>query len=80
MESEQVYEVLTKLIGPIRPVGCGSIDPERHENLKKFIEVFDKMHVEIDDIAYKFSNRHEASMKKSGDIATAHINSMGIEE
>lgn len=79
MEAEQIYEVITKLVGLIRPAGCGSSDPERHENLKKFIEVFDKMHVEIDDIAYRCFNSHEASVKKSGKIATAHINSMGIE-
>jgi len=80
METEQIYEVITKLVGPIRPLGCGSRDPERHDNLKKFIELFEKMHVEIDDIAYAYSNSHEASVKKSGDIATAHIDSMGIEK
>jgi len=79
MKSEQIYEVITKLVGPIRPVGCGSRDPERHENLKKFIEVFDKMHVEIDDIAYSYSKSHESSVKKSADIANEHLNKMGIE-
>lgn len=79
MDAEQIYEVITKLVGPIRPLGCGARDSERHENLKKFIKVFDKMHIEIDDIAYKYSDSYEASVKKAGDIASAHIDSMGAE-
>ena len=80
MEAEQIYEVVKKLIGNIRPQGCSNRDKESNENLKKFIEVFTAMHVDIDDVAYDFKDSHEASVKKAANIANKHLDTMGIEK
>ena len=80
MKAEQIYEVVKKLIGNIRPQGCSNRDAESNENLKKFIEVFSAMHVDIDDVAYDFKNSYEASVKEASNIANKHLDSMGIEQ
>lgn len=79
MEADQIYEVVTKLIGNIRPQGCSQRDKESNENLKKFIQVFDKMHLDIDFIADNYKKCHESSIKKAVKIANDHLDSMGIE-
>jgi hypothetical protein len=80
MTKEIVYEVITKLTGKLRPVGDSSIDEERLTNLKLFIEVFNLMHIEIDDIAYRFHDSPHASIKRIADECSKHLDSMGIEE
>ena len=80
MEAEQIYEVLEKLVGNIKPQGCSRRDEESNNNLKKFIYIFDIMHTEIDDIAYLYEDSYESSVKEASDIATKHIKSMGIED
>jgi len=80
MEAEHIYEAITKLVGNIKPHGCSSRDAESNKNLKVFIEVFDKMHRDIDDIAYTYKDSHEASVKEAADIANKHLDSMGIEQ
>ena len=77
---EQVYEIIQKLIGKIRPVGESNQDAERLKNIETFIQVFEKMHIEIDDIAYKYSDRREASVKAIVDRCDKHLDSMGIIE
>lgn len=79
MEAEQIYEVVTKLVGNIRPQGCSQRDSESNKNLKTFIEVFAKMHQDIDDVAYDFKDSYEASVKEAVNIANKHLDSMGIE-
>lgn len=80
MEAEQIYEVVTKLVGNIRPHGCSQRDRESNENLKKFIDVFSKMHKDIDDVAYDFKDSYESSVKEAANIANKHLDSMGIEQ
>jgi len=80
MEAEQIYEVVTKLVGNIRPQGCSNRDSESNKNLKTFIEVFAKMHRDIDDVAYDFKDSYEASVKEAATIANNHLDSMGIEQ
>ena len=76
--AEQIYEILQKLIGKIRPVGESNEDKERLKNVQVFIKVFDMMHVEIDDIAYQYGERYEASMKAIADKCNEHLDTMGI--
>ena len=80
MEAEQIYEVVTKLVGNIRPQGCSQKDSESNKNLKIFIEVFAKMHRDIDDVVYDFKDSYEASVKEAANIANKHLDSMGIEK
>jgi len=80
MEAEQIYEVVTKLVGNIRPQGCSQRDSESNKNLNTFIAVFAKMHRDIDDIAYDFKDSYEASVKEASNIANKQLDSMGIEQ
>ena len=80
MNAEQVFEVIEKLIGSVEPYGATHIDSERKENMKTFIEVFDKMHQVIDDVAYKYGGRKEHSIKEIVKLANDHLDSIGIED
>lgn len=80
MEAEQIYKVVKKLIGNIRPQGCSERDNESNKNLKIFIEVFSKMHRDIDNIAFDFKDSFEASVKEAANIANKHLDSMKIEQ
>ena len=80
MEAEIIFEVLKKLTGEVTPYADSSIDEKRLENMKVFIEVFDKMHYVIDDIAYKYKNSLYHSAKEIGVLCDKHIDSMGIKE
>ena len=76
--SETIYELIQKLTGNIRPVGESNEDEQRLKNVKVFIEVFDKMHVEIDAIGYDYISRPEASMRTIAETCNEYIDSMGI--
>jgi len=78
--AEQIYEIIQKLTGKIRPVGESNQDAQRLKNVETFIQVFEKMHIEIDDIAYQYGDRHEASMKAIADRCNKHLDTMGIAE
>lgn len=76
--AEQIYELVLKLTGRIRPQGENNQDTEVLKNVKTFIKVFEMMHIEIDDIAYKYKDSPYASEKRIGGICDKHIDSMGI--
>ena len=80
MESEQIYEVLKRLVGPVEPWADSSIDAERFKNMEKFIEIFQEMHTVIDDIAYRYKDSPYGSAKQIGLLAERQIDSMGITE
>ena len=65
MTAKDIYEVVKKLTGPIEPIADSAVDDIRQDNLEKFIEVFHKMHLDIDDIAYIHSDSPFASAKRS---------------
>lgn len=78
--ADQIYEIVQKLIGKIRPVGENKQDAERLKNIETFIQVFEKIHIEIDDIAYQYGDRHEASMKAIADRCKKQLDRMGIDD
>lgn len=78
LTAEQIYHVIRKLTGKIRPAGESNTDEERLKNTKKFIEVFDLMHTAIDDIAYGYKDSPYAPEKRIGDCCREHLNKMGI--
>ena len=78
--AEQIYSIIQKLTGKIRPVGETNQDEERLKNIETFIAIFDMMHVEIDDISYQYRDRTEDSMRKIGQRCNRHIESMGISD
>ena len=80
MKSEQIIEVLNKLIGPIEPVADSAIDSDRKKNMELYIEVFKSMHMSIDDIAYRHSESIYHSQKEIGQMAKKQLDEMGIPE
>ncbi|MFA5307573.1 MAG: hypothetical protein WC365_09050 [Candidatus Babeliales bacterium] len=79
MTAEAIYEVIKKLTGDIVPVRDSAIDHVRLENVKTFIQVFDKMHTDIDDIAYRYKDSRYASECEIGKVCSDHLDKMGIE-
>lgn len=76
--AEQIYELIKKLTGGIRPQGESNKDTEALKNVETFIKVFEMMHTEIDDIAYKYKDSTYASEKRIGEACNKHIDGMGI--
>lgn len=62
------YDVVAKLIGPIRPTGDHGLDKRRLENLKEMIELVDKLLGDISTVTYARDN-HQHSMKEMGKLA-----------
>ena len=75
----EIYEVVTKLLGSIKPVGSSEVDNERFENLKQMTALVDKLVSDIDDVAMCEEN-YQASMKKAGKYASEFLTNLGIEE
>lgn len=69
METNEIIKVLETLIGKIEPVADGAIDRQRSENFEKYLEVFNHMHSEIEDIAWKYRNSPYGSAKSIGERA-----------
>lgn len=78
--AEVVYEIVRKVSGEIYPIGDSQIDRMRAENMKLFIEVFDKMHTAIDDIAYRYKDSPRSSERVIGKLCSDHLDKMGITE
>lgn len=69
LDSKQVYNVIKNLIGKVQPRGETNYDKIAFENLKVLTEVTTKLICDIDEVAYNNKDRHEASIKKAGDLA-----------
>lgn len=80
INKEYVMELLSKVIGEIRPCADASIDGKRFENLKLFIDVFDEMHTMIDDIAYKWKDTKYGSVQPFVKACDEQLDRMGIYE
>ena len=75
-----IYEIVKKLVGPINPIGETNADNDRFENLKATTELIDRLLFDIDDVACRYKNNHQASMKKASVFAANFQNSLGIVE
>ena len=75
-----IYDVVIKLIGNIKPIGETNIDNDRFENLKIMTELVDELLTDIDRVAYRYKNNHQDSMKRASDFARKFQDSMGIVE
>jgi hypothetical protein len=77
----ELYDVVTKLIGNINPVGMSEVDSERLENLKVMTELVEKLITDIDNVDYRNKDSHEYSVKKAADFASDFLsNKIGIKE
>ncbi len=66
------YNVVTKLIGPICPVGETNTDEARLKNLKDMIELTDRLLFDI-GVAATFYDRHEVSVARAGKQAAQFL-------
>ena len=73
------YEIVMKLIGPVRPVGETHTDNKRAENLANLIDLIDKLLNDIHDIE-RYKRDHRASIKNAGEKCANYLDSIGIKE
>lgn len=73
METNEIIKVLETLIGEIEPVADGAIDRQRSENFEKYLEVFDNMLSNIDNIAWQYKNSPYRSAKTIGERANKFL-------
>lgn len=79
--SEQHVNIMTvikQLVGPIEPVADSSIDRIREENLDQFIQIWEEMHIMIDEIAYKYKDSKFGSCQRLASKADAALDRAGI--
>ena len=72
MKTETVYEVVTKLIGNIEPVGETYQDEKRYENLKVMTELVDRLIFDLVSVAGE-RNRQEHSINRDGKFANVFL-------
>ena len=68
-----IYEIVTKLVGKINPVGETDADNERFENLKIMCELVEKLVVDIDTVGYSNKNACEFSKKRAAEYSEKFI-------
>lgn len=73
------YEVVTKLIGKIEPIGETQTDDIRFENLKLLTDLVDKLLCDIDRISYEYKDCQQYSKKRASDFACKFQDSLGIQ-
>ena len=74
----EIYDVVMKLVGPVRPVGETHTDDKSFENLKVLVELTDKLLTDIDEIATDNKDRVEFSMNRAGKYCAAFYDRIGI--
>lgn len=74
------YEIVMKLVGPVRPVGDCAIDGHRFENLETLTALIDDLLTEVDHIATEHAGSHEHSRNKAGTHCSDFLDRIGIEE
>ena len=66
--SDEIADLVMKIIGEIEPVGETNMDEVRYAHLEVLLETLEAL---IDEVRYlePYKDRHEYSMKKAGDKA-----------
>lgn len=75
----ELYDVVTKLVGPIRPVGKTETDEIRFENLKTMCDLVNALLTDIDSVAM-CAHRSEFSVSRAGKYAADFQTNMRITE
>lgn len=75
------FEIVTKLIGKINPVGESNADNERFENLKALCELANEIVTAIDYVSYNYKNSREFSVNRASEYAKKFLTEeLGIKE
>ena len=80
MNTDTIYDVVRKLVGPIRPVGETTQDNARFESLKVMCALMDLIHSDLDAIAYDYRNDKQFSIKRSVEYVDEFLDKIGIRE
>lgn len=75
-----LYEVVTKLTGPIRPIGESNEDVRRFENLKVMCELVDKLTTDLHDLVISNQNNIEASRRKACNYTASFLHELNNRE
>lgn len=75
----EIYDVVTKLVGPVLPVGKTETDEIRFDNLKELCALMDRLLDDIGEVAERYG-RPEFSINRAAEYAKKFIMSMGIKE
>lgn len=67
-----IHEIVQKLVGPVKPVGCSTTDAKRYDNLEQLIELFDAIYMDLQSVASS-ANSYEHSVSKAGKLAKSVI-------
>ena len=72
METEEIYKVITELVGPIHPVGSTHIDDQHNNNLAVMVELAEMILTDISSVAENLG-RPEHSMHEAGKFANKFL-------
>lgn len=75
MTSLTYYEITSRLIGPVTPVGSTETDERRLANLRATTELVDRLIFDINEAA-RAKDRQEASMRKIGTTAQTFLDDL----
>ena len=73
-----IYEVVTKLIGPVNPVGEIHTDNDRLENLAVMTDLIEKLILDIGGVVPN-KDRIEFSLRRAGEHAAEFMYEAGVE-
>lgn len=75
MDSETIYEVVKKLVGPIDAYGSTEIDEQRLKNLEVFGDLLVELKMDLRAVSQN-KTRQEYSMKQIGEKAQYYIDEL----
>jgi hypothetical protein len=71
----EMYDIVVKLIGSVKPVGESNTDSTRLVNLQNRIELVNKLLTDIVDV-YRMENYHQGSIQKAQEEANKYLQSL----
>lgn len=72
IDPNTLYEVVTRLVGPIQPVGESHTDTDRLKNLDALTQCVESLITDLHEVASS-RNRSEASMRMAGKKAHSFL-------
>lgn len=72
-----LYELVRKLNGSIKPVGMSHIDSTNYKNLENIIGLIEQLFFDLNNVA-KYKDRPEYSMSKAGKKADECLRGLKI--
>ena len=76
MRQHTITDVVNKLVGPIRPIGCAVKDEERLDNLNQYLMHADEVIRTIIIMAEDHEDDYRHSVKKAGMAARALLDNI----